>query len=340
MPLLETFGLSKQFRKGSFRTRRQTIHAVTDVSLSLEAGQTIGLVGESGCGKTTLARLLLNLVPPTSGRIVFEGRDITNPPRSVRRWLRRHMQVVFQDPSSSLDPRQRIGDIIREPLDIHQVGTPGQRHQRVAEVMDQVALASRYVDYRPHELSGGLRQRVGIATALVLGPSLIVADEPVSALDVSVQAQILNLLADLQKETGVAYVFVSHDLGVVRHISDQIAVMYLGRIVESGPIEQVYAQPQHPYTEALLSAIPPTDPDVSFTPIELTGEVTTPLEPPPGCGFAQRCRLAEQVCAERQPELLAYDPDHHAACHVTARRLRGESQAVLPTSDPMDGVRP
>jgi ABC-type glutathione transport system ATPase component len=271
--LLEVTALRKEF---GVRSRRRPgaepgapVVAVSDVSLTLDRGEILGIVGESGSGKTTLGRIVLGLVPPTSGSVTFEGRDITRRTPRERRALTRDIQVIFQDPYGSLNPRQRVEDVIREPLDIHKIGTPAQRRERVAEVMEQVVLADRYRRAYPHELSGGLRQRVCIAAALVLQPKVVVADEPVSALDVSVQAQIIDLLARLQRETSVGMLFISHDLGVVHEISDRVAVMRRGEIVEYGDVETIYTSPQHPYTEALLSAILPVDPDAPFNPIKL-----------------------------------------------------------------------
>jgi oligopeptide transport system ATP-binding protein len=335
-PLLEVRDVHKQFplrrsvaaRVG--RSPRKAVHAVAGVSLSLQPGTTLGIVGESGSGKTTLGRLVLGLLRPTAGEIRFEGEDVAGAP--PERWfaLRREIQVIFQDPYASLDPRQRIGDIIREPLDIHGIGTPVERRRRVAELMERVALSPRYERRLPHELSGGLRQRVGIATALVVEPKVIVADEPVSALDVSVQSQVVELLADLQRQTGVAYVFISHDLAVVREVSDRIAVMYLGRIVEEGTVEQVYERPQHPYTRALLSAIPAADPAVEHRPMQLSGEIPTPIDPPAGCVFHPRCPLAVAACSEIVPPALDYGGGHVAACHVTAAE---HGLAALPKED-------
>jgi ABC-type glutathione transport system ATPase component len=250
--------------------------AVRDVSLTLDRGEILGIVGESGSGKTTLGRIVLGLIAPTSGSVVFEGDDVTYRTPRERRALTRDIQVIFQDPYGSLNPRQRVEDVIREPLDIHKIGTPAERSERVHEVMEQVVLADRYRRAYPHELSGGLRQRVGIAAALVLNPKIVVADEPVSALDVSVQAQIIDLLARLQRETSVGMLFISHDLGVVHEISDRVAVMRRGEIVEYGDVETIYASPQHPYTEALLSAILPVDPGAPFNPITLKDDHAVP----------------------------------------------------------------
>ncbi len=323
MPLLEVKDLVKHFSTpGSgllwARDRARVVRAVDGVSCTLDEGETLGLVGESGCGKTTLGNLIMHLTRATSGTIVFGGRDVTSPTSETLRTLRRDIQVIFQDPFSSLDPRQKIADIIREPLDIHGIGRPDDRRQRVRELMDRVALASRYAQRYPHELSGGLRQRVGIATALALAPKLIVADEPTSALDASVQAEILNLLADLQRDMRMAYLFISHNLDAVRFLSRRVGVMYLGKIVESGPADAVYRSPHHPYTRALLADIPVPDPTVKQQPIPMSGEVPSPIDVPSGCPFHTRCWLAEHICKTVVPPLLEYEPGHVAACHVTA----------------------
>lgn len=278
--LLEVNSLRKEF---PVRSRGRTggepggpVVAVRDVSLTLDRGEILGIVGESGSGKTTLGRIVLGLIAPTSGSVVFEGDDVTYRTPRERRALTRDIQVIFQDPYGSLNPRQRVEDVIREPLDIHKIGTPAERRERVHEVMEQVVLAGRYRRAYPHELSGGLRQRVGIAAALVLNPKIVVADEPVSALDVSVQAQIIDLLARLQRETSVGMLFISHDLGVVHEISDRVAVMRRGEVVEYGDVETIYTSPQHPYTEALLSAILPVDPGAPFNPITLKDDHAVP----------------------------------------------------------------
>jgi oligopeptide/dipeptide ABC transporter ATP-binding protein len=292
--------------------------AVRDVSLELHTGETLAVVGESGSGKSTLGRMILGLLPTTAGSIRFEGNDITHVTGKARRALSRDIQVIFQDPYASLNPRQRVEDIIKEPLDIHRIGTPAERRGRVTELMDMVALPRRYRAVYPHELSGGLRQRVGIATALALRPKVIVADEPVSALDVSVQAQILDLLAELRRETSVALLFISHDLGVVHQISDRVAVMCQGELIEEGPVVAVYAKPQHPYTAALLSAIPPADPAAAFDPITI-GEARPLPDDDPGCRFRQRCWLAEDVCYTSHPALSARKSGVAARCHVSER---------------------
>ena len=324
MALLEVRDLVKHFpvRDGVLAALRREpprfVHAVDGVSFTVDAGETLAIVGESGSGKTTLGRLVLGLLRPTRGQILFDGEDITECSRERRFRLASQIQVIFQDPYSSLDPRQTVERIIKEPLDIHKVGTPAERRKQVLELMERVRLASHYGRKYPHELSGGLRQRVSIATALALAPRLIVADEPVSALDVSVQAQILDLLDELQHDTGIAYIFISHDLGVVHQMSDRVAVMYLGKILETGPLEQIFEHPQQPYTRALLSAIPPADPAVQHDPIRLHGDVPTPIDPPAGCPFHPRCWLAVDACRRLEPPLLTYEPGHLAACHVTA----------------------
>ncbi len=297
-PLLEVRNLSKTFPVDGGRAH---IHAVSEVNLSLETGEVIGIVGESGCGKSTLARLVLRLLQPTQGSIAFSGRDLLALGTREMRNARRHMQMVFQDPFASLDSRQKVGAILEEPLLIHKVGTRAQRRARVFELLEHVGLPGDACERYPHEFSGGQRQRINIARALALSPRLIVADEPVSALDMSIQSQILNLLEDLKSEFGLSYLFISHDLAVIRHISNKVAVMYLGRIVEFADSETLFTTPAHPYTQALLSAIPNPDPRVRRERVVLKGDVPSPEDPPTGCAFHPRCPQVMDECATRQP---------------------------------------
>jgi len=317
--LLEVRHLVKHFQIGTglFGGASGVVKAVDDVSFSIRRGETLGLVGESGCGKTTTGRCILKLEQPTSGEVLFEGRSMTSMGERELRRLRRKVQVIFQDPYSSLNPRMTVGQMIAEPLAVHEI-VPGRgaRAARVRELLSHAGLLPAMADRYPHELSGGQRQRVGIARALAMEPALIVCDEPVSALDVSIQAQIINLLEDLQARFGLTYLFVAHDLSVVRHISDRVAVMYLGKIVEITDRKSLYEDPQHPYTKALLSAVPIPDPVVEATRerIVLGGEVPSPLNPPSGCVFHPRCPIAVDDCRRVVPELREISPDHRAAC--------------------------
>ena len=317
--LLEVRNLVKHFEVGGglFGGRRGIVRAVDGVSFAIRRGETLGLVGESGCGKTTTGRCILQLESPTSGEILFEGRDLTKLGADELRAVRRRMQVIFQDPYSSLNPRMTVGDIITEPVAVHGIVRGARaRRDRVRDLLRQVGLLPQHAARYPHQLSGGQRQRVGIARALAMEPALIVCDEPVSALDVSIQAQIINLLEDLQAELGLTYLFIAHDLAVVRHISDRVAVMYLGKIVELADRKTLYDDPLHPYTRALLSAVPIPDPELEARRehLVLRGEVPSPLDPPSGCVFHPRCPLAEDRCRSIVPELREVKPGHWAAC--------------------------
>src|SRR2546423_3835816 len=325
-------------------------HAGDDVTLSVRKGETIGLVGESGGGKSTLGRCIVRLLEPTAGDVVFQGRSIGKlKPRALRP-LRREMQMVFQDPYASLNPRKRVGAIISDPMKIHGIGDRGERKKRVEELLEVVGLSPEHYNRFPHEFSGGQRQRIGVARALALRPKLVVADEPVSALDVSIQAQMVNLLEELQDEFGLTYVFIAHDLGVVRHVSDRIAVMYLGKLVELSPAEELYTRPIMPYTEALLSAVPIPDPDLSEKRerIVLQGDVPSPIHPPSGCRFHPRCRYATDICQQIEPPLVDYANGHLAACHhplnadketlarvqVSAKHTPDEADEAAPPTEP------
>ncbi len=304
--------------KKYFDTPRGMLHAVDDVTFKIEEGKTLGVVGESGCGKSTLGRTILRLLPSTDGKIIFNGEDITHIDSSRMLALRRDMQIIFQDPFSSLDPKMTVSQIIEEPLKIHKIyKNKAERQERVKELMSIVGLDERYVMTYPHELDGGRRQRIGIARALALNPKFIICDEPVSALDVSIQAQILNLMMDLKDSMGLTYIFITHDLSVVKHISDDILVLYLGKMVEMTDSDTLFDKPLHPYTKALLTAIPV--PDASYKGKEaevMKGEVTSPIEPPPGCRFAARCPLASEKCFKESPEFKEVEPKHFVACHL------------------------
>ena len=302
--------------KKYFETPRGTLHAVDDVSFSIQRGKTLGIVGESGCGKSTTGRAILRLIEPTSGQVLFEGQDVLKLNKAQMRRLRCDMQIVFQDPYSSLDPRKSVSELISEPIRLHHlIRDKQQMQQRVLELMETVGLAERLVNTYPHELDGGRRQRIGIARALALNPKFIVCDEPVSALDVSIQAQILNLLGNLQEQMGLTYIFITHDLSVVNHFADDIAVMYLGQLVEKAGSEELFAHPMHPYTEALLSAIPVPSLRNRKKRIVLKGEITSPVNLPQCCHFAARCPYATEECFASSPELREAAPDHFVACH-------------------------
>jgi oligopeptide/dipeptide ABC transporter ATP-binding protein len=317
-PLVEGRGLQKRYplRGGLFGRARAWVRAVEDVSLAIRPGETLGLVGESGCGKSTLGRLLLRLTEPTAGDVLFEGRSLLGlAPRELRA-ARRRMQIIFQDPYGSLNPRMRVGSIVGEGLAIHGLGTRADRRRRVGELLELVGLHPDAARRYPHEFSGGQRQRIGIARALAVEPRFVVADEAVSALDVSIQAQIINLLQDLRRRLGLTMLFIAHDLRVVEHISDRVAIMYLGRIVEVGTREEIFERPRHPYTRALLSAVPVADPRRRVVRVPLAGEVPNPVSPPTGCAFHPRCPHAEESCRRLVPPLERGAADHAAACHV------------------------
>ena len=315
-PILEVNNITKHFRARGGRGR---VRAVKDVSFSLRRGETLGIVGESGCGKSTLARVVLRLIEPDAGTIRLAGVDLRRLKSRALRAQRRNMQIIFQDPYASLDPRLTVGEILAEPLAVHRVGDRHSRRARVAELMELVGLEAEATARYPHEFSGGQRQRIGIARAIALEPQLVIADEPVSALDVSIQSQILNLLIDLKARLGLSYIFISHDLSVVEHVSDRVAVMYLGEIVEMTDVESLYAHPAHPYTQALLSAIPQLDPDGSRERIVLAGDIPNPEEPPPGCPFHPRCPRAMDVCRRVRPRpaaIGAVAKPHEVTCHL------------------------
>ncbi|HLG83963.1 MAG TPA: ABC transporter ATP-binding protein [Bradyrhizobium sp.] len=308
MTLLSVSDLRTTYRSGS-----APVHAVDGVSLEVAPGETVGLVGESGCGKSTLGKTILRLVEPSAGSITFDGIDLTTLPETRLRSYRRRLQMMFQDPFASLNPRQTIGDILRAPLDVHRIGTRRERRQRVGEILSQVGLPEDSASRYPHEFSGGQRQRIGIARALILGPDLIICDEPVSALDLSVQAQVLNLLADIKRKLKLSLLFISHDLSVVRYLSDRVLVMYLGRIVEAGTHEQIWKNPLHPYTRALIDAVP--DPARRRYAALLPGDLPDPRNTASGCRFRPRCPRATELCAHQDPALRASPSGQHVACH-------------------------
>lgn len=319
-PLLQVRDLVKRFpvRSGLLRRTTAQVHAVDGVSFDLQAGHTLGVVGESGCGKSTMGRCILRLIEPTAGQVIFDGQDVTTADRSALRALAREMQIIFQDPFASLNPRMTVGAIVGEGLVIHGLAkTREEVTERVATLLTMVGLSKDQMRRYPHEFSGGQRQRIGIARALAVQPRLIVCDEAVSALDVSIQAQVINLLQDLQEQLGLTYVFIAHDLSVVEHASNRVAVMYLGRIVEMADARDLYAQPRHPYTESLLSAVPVPDPTVKRQRIVLQGDVPSPITPPTGCHFHTRCPIAQKgLCDRERPELKAVGDGHVVACHL------------------------
>ncbi|MGB3993237.1 MAG: dipeptide ABC transporter ATP-binding protein [Limnochordia bacterium] len=317
--LLEVRNLVKHFpiRQGIiFSKQVGAVQAVDDISFTVRKGETLGLVGESGCGKTTTGRLILRLIEPTSGDIIFDGKNIPQLPKDEMRELRKEMQIIFQDPYGSLNPRMTVGDIIGEPLHIHKLARGAEREKRVRELLEVVGLSAFHARRFPHEFSGGQRQRIGIARALAVRPRLIICDEPVSALDVSIQAQVINLLQDLQKEFDLTYIFIAHDLAVVKHISDRVAVMYLGKIVELTDKNELYRNPKHPYTQALLSAIPEADPTIKKERILLKGDVPSPINPPKGCRFHTRCPKVMDICKVEEPKFVDSGNGHFVACHL------------------------
>ena len=320
-PLIRVQNLTKHFpitRGVIVQKQVGAVQAVDDISFDIFAGETLGLVGESGCGKSTTGRTLLQLHEPTAGRVFYKDTELTGASNAVMREMRRNVQIIFQDPYASLNPRMTVGSIVGEPLDIHNVGTPAERQERVKELLELVSLNPHFINRYPHEFSGGQRQRIGVARALALQPDFIVCDEPISALDVSIQAQVVNLLEELQEEFGLTYLFIAHDLSMVRHISDRVAVMYLGKIVELAPRDELYENPLHPYTQALLSAVPIPDPvlETKRTRVILEGDVPSPANPPSGCRFHTRCPIAEEICSQETPVWREAKDGHWVACHL------------------------
>lgn len=328
--LLEVKNLSKSFpiKKGFLSRETDWLRAVNNVSFSVYKGETLAIVGESGCGKSTTRKLILNLEEADSGEVIYRGNDILQLKKEEMRLLRKKIQVIFQDPYASLNPKWRIGKIIEEPLKIHHYGTPDERRKRVEELLEHVGINPNFYDRYPHEFSGGQRQRIGIARALALEPEIIIADEPVSALDVSIQAQILNMFKRLQKEFGLTYIFISHDLSVVKHISDRVGVMYLGEIVEIAKTEDLYHNPKHPYTKALLSSIPLPNPKLEQGIIQLKGEVPSPINPPSGCKFHPRCPVAMEVCKSIEPKTVYENDAHEVKCHLFNENIKTKGEMV------------
>lgn len=322
-PLLKVENLKKYFpvKKGMFSKTVGHVKAVDDVSFFVNEGETLGIVGESGCGKSTTGRVLMRLLEPTDGSIEFDGKNLASLSQEEMRKTRRDIQMVFQDPYASLNPRHTIGKILEEPLIVHGMSDPKARKKKVHEFLEIVGLNAYHAKRYPHQFSGGQRQRIGIARALMTNPKLIIADEPVSALDVSIQAQVLNLMQDLQKEFNLTYIFIAHDLGVVRHISDRVAVMYLGKMVEVADSEQLYEKPLHPYTQALLSAVPVPDPDFQKEQIIIEGDIPNPADPPTGCTFHTRCPFKMDICTKVTPQLTEQNTGHSVACHLYAQQV-------------------
>lgn len=317
-PLLKVENLKKYYpiKGGIFGKVSETVRAVDGVSFTVNEGETLGIVGESGCGKSTTGRMIMRLIEPTEGSIQFEGKDILNISKSEMRKVRKDVQMIFQDPFASLNPRQTVGSIIEEPMIVHGLGDRKERRERVEELLELVGLSAYHAKRYPHQFSGGQRQRIGIARALAVRPKLIIADEPVSALDVSVQSQVLNLLQDLQKKFNLTYIFIAHDLSVVRHISNRVGVMYLGKIVEISDSESLYDTPKHPYTKALLSAVPIPDPDKKADRIILSGDVPSPAHPPAGCAFHDRCPVAMDICFKEKPVMKEMEDGRLVSCHL------------------------
>ncbi|WP_342598981.1 dipeptide ABC transporter ATP-binding protein [Psychrobacillus sp. FSL H8-0483] len=323
-PLLQVEGLKKYFpiHSGVLGKQSGYVKAVDDVSFYVNEGETLGIVGESGCGKSTTGRMLMRLLEPTEGKVTFDGKELTSVSNTAMRKARREIQMVFQDPYASLNPRHTVEKILMEPLIVHNIGDKESRKKKVYDFLEIVGLSSYHAKRYPHQFSGGQRQRIGIARALMTNPKLIIADEPVSALDVSIQAQVLNLMQDLQKELKLTYIFIAHDLGVVRHISDRVGVMYLGRMAELATSESLYAEPLHPYTKALLSAVPVPDPEFKREQIILEGDIPSPSNPPTGCTFHTRCPFRMEVCTTVVPKLEEVKPSHFVACHLYSEAVQ------------------